>query len=192
MSAVSAPFGLRPSFHPSGLDRAIALANGIASGYASGILKLQPVSLDTSGNIIAYTAGAAGGCQGAFAGHEWTDVSGRRQISNQWVANTAYTTGSEVTYYYSDPAIVYDIQANGSLAQTSIGDQANFASITAGSTTTGLSQCMISTSLVGSGSVGDMRIINLTPQVDNAWGDAYTVVQVQLSNQQYVATRNAF
>ena len=190
MSAVSAPFGLRPSFHPSGLDRAIALANGIASGYSSGILKGQPVALNTSGNIIAATAGSA--YQGAFAGHEWTDVSGRRQISNQWVASTAYTTGSEVTYYYSDPNIVYDIQANGSLAQTSIGDQANFASITAGSTTTGLSQCMISTSLAGSGAVGDMRIIGLTPAVDNDWGDAYTVVQVQVSRSQYVATINAF
>jgi hypothetical protein len=190
MSSTSAPFGLRPSFHPSGLDRAIALANGIASGYSSGILKGQPVALNTSGNIIAATAGSA--YQGAFAGHEWTDVSGRRQISNQWVASTSYTTGSEVTYYYSDPNIVYDIQANGSLAQTSIGDQANFASITAGSTTTGLSQCMISTSLAGSGAVGDLRIINLSPGVDNDWGDAYTVVQVQVSRSQYVATINAF
>ena len=190
MSAVSAPFGLRPSFHPSGLDRAIALANGIASAYPTGILKGQPVALDTSGNIIAATAGSA--YQGAFAGHEWTDVSGRRQISNQWVANTAYVTGSEVTYYYSDPNIVYDIQANGSLAQTSIGDQANFASATAGSTTTGLSQCMISTSLAGSGAVGDMRIIGLTPAVDNDWGDAFTVVQVQVSRSQFVATINAF
>ena len=190
MSATNAPFGLRPSFHPSGLDRAIALANGIASGYSTGILKGQPVALNTSGNIIAATAGSA--YQGAFAGHEWTDVSGRRQISNQWVASTAYTTGSEVTYYYSDPNIVYDIQANGSLAQTSIGDQANFASITAGSTTTGLSQCMISTSLAGSGAVGDMRIIGLTPAVDNDWGDAFTVVQVQVSRSQYVATINAF
>jgi hypothetical protein len=190
MSATSAPFGLRPSFHPSGLDRAIALANGIASGYNTGILKGQPVALNTSGNIVAIAAGDA--YQGAFAGHEWTDVSGRRQISNQWVANTAYTTGSEVTYYYSDPNIVYDIQANGSLAQTSIGDQANFASVTAGSTTTGLSQCMISTTLAGSGAVGDMRIIGLTPGVDNAWGDAYTVVQVQVSRSQFVATINAF
>jgi hypothetical protein len=189
MSATSAPFGLRPSFHPSGLDRAVALAGGIASGYNTGILKGQPVALNTSGNIVATAAGDA--YQGAFAGHEYTDLSGRRQISNQWIANTAYQTGSEVTYYYSDPNIVYDIQANGSLAQTSIGDQANFASITAGSTTTGLSQCMISTSLAGSGNVGDMRIIGLYNGVDNAWGDAYTVVQVQVSRSQYVATINA-
>jgi hypothetical protein len=190
MSSTNAPFGLRPSFHPTGLDRAVALPNGIASGYSTGILKGQPVALNTSGNIIAATAGSA--YQGAFAGHEWTDVSGRRQISNQWVASTAYTTGSEVTYYYSDPNIVYDIQCDGSLAQTSIGDQANFSNISAGSTTTGLSQCTISSSLVGSGAVGDLRIINLTPAVDNAWGDAYTVVQVQVSRSQYVATINAF
>lgn len=190
MSSSNAPFGLRPSFHPSGLDRAVALPNGITSGYTTGILKGQPVALNSSGNIIAATAGSA--YQGAFAGHEYTDANGRRQISNQWVANTTYQSGSQVTYYYSDPNIVYDIQCDGSLAQTSIGDQANFSNISSGSTTTGLSQCTISSSLAGSGNVGDLRIIGLTPAVDNAWGDAYTVVQVQVSRSQYVATVNAF
>ena len=189
MSATSAPFGLRPSFHPSGLDRAVALPNGITSTYGTGILKGQPVALDTSGNIITATAGSA--YQGAFAGQEYTDLNGRRIVSNQWIAGTSYQPGSQVTYYYSDPNIVYDIQANGSLAQTSIGDQANFVNVTIGSTTTGLSQCMISTSLAGSSAVGDMRIIGLTPAVDNAWGDAFTVVQVQVSRSQFVATINA-
>jgi hypothetical protein len=101
MSSINAPFGLRPSFHPTGLDRAVALSNGIASAYNTGILKGQPVALNTSGNIIAATAGSA--FQGAFAGHEYTDLTGRRIVSNQWIANTAYQTGSEVTYYYADP-----------------------------------------------------------------------------------------
>jgi len=189
MSAINAPFGMRPSFHPSGLDRAVALPNGIASGYSTGILKGQPVALTTSGNIIAATSGSA--YQGAFAGHEYTDLTGRRLVSNQWIANTAYQTGSQVTYYYSDPNIVYDIQADGSIAQTAIGDQANFSNISAGSTNTGLSQCTISSSLVGVGALGDVRIIGLTPAVDNAFGDAFTVVQVQVSRSQYVATVNA-
>ena len=189
MSSTNAPFGLRPSFHPTGLDRAVALTDGIASAYASNILKGQPVPLNTSGNIIAATAGSA--YQGAFAGVQWTDTTGRVRVSNYWPASTAYVTGSCIAYYYSDPNIVYDIQADGSLAQTSIGDQANFSNIAAGSATTGLSQCTISTSLVGSSAVGDLRIINLSPGVDNAWGDAYTVVQVQVSRSQYVATINA-
>jgi hypothetical protein len=189
MSSTNAPFGLRPSFHPTGLDRAVALTDGIASGYSSNLLKGQPVALNSSGVIIAAVAGSA--YQGAFAGVQWTDTTGRVRVSNYWPASTAYITGSCIAYYYSDPNIVYDIQADGSLAQTSIGDQANFSNIAAGSSTTGLSQCTISTSLVGSSAVGDLRIINLSPGVDNAWGDAYTVVQVQVSRSQYVATINA-
>jgi hypothetical protein len=189
MSSTNAPFGLRPSFHPTGLDRAVALTDGIASAYSSNILKGQPVALNTSGVLIAATAGSA--YQGAFAGVQFTDTTGRVRVSNFWPASTAYIAGSCIAYYYSDPNIVYDIQADGSLAQTSIGDQANFSAITAGSSTTGLSQCTMSSSLVGSGAVGDLRIINLSPGVDNAWGDAYTVVQVQVSRSQYVATINA-
>jgi len=48
MSATSAPFGLRPAFHPSGLDRAVALTDGISSTYGFDILKGQPVKLDTA------------------------------------------------------------------------------------------------------------------------------------------------
>jgi hypothetical protein len=85
MSSTSAPFGLRPAFHPSGLDRAQALANGITSGYASNILKGQPVQYGTTANsgtlgtIIA--AGTTGAIAGAFAGVEFTDTTGRRRVS---------------------------------------------------------------------------------------------------------------
>ena len=106
MSSTSAPFGLRPAFHPSGLDRAQALANGIASAYSSDILKGQPVKYNPSaGTIIIATVGAA--YSGAFAGVEWTDTTGRRRVSNYWPANTAYQTGSCVAYFYNDNNIVY-------------------------------------------------------------------------------------
>jgi hypothetical protein len=184
MSATSAPFGFRPVYHPTGLDRAVALAGGIASGYNTGILKNQPVALDTNGNIIIATAGSA--FIGVFAGVEYTDASGRRQINNQWPANTAYQTGSCIAYYYQEQTIVYEVQSNATLAQTSIGDQCNMASATAGSTTTGLSAAMLGT-VVGSGSQGDFRIIDLAPYAGNAWGDPYVIVRVQISRHQYTA-----
>ena len=54
MSATNAPFGLRPAYHPSGLDRAQGLANVIVSGYAQNILKGQTVKLDpTTGYIVS-------------------------------------------------------------------------------------------------------------------------------------------
>jgi hypothetical protein len=184
MSSTNQPFGLVPSFHPTGLDRAVALTDGIASGYSSNILKGQPVALNSSGVIVAATAGSA--YQGAFAGVQWTDTTGRFRVSNYWPASTTYITGSCVAYYYSDPNIVYAIQADGSLAQTSIGDQANFSNITAGSTTTGLSQCTLNASgAVGNGVQGQLRVVDLSQNVDNAWGDAFTVVRVVVSQSQF-------
>ena len=125
------------------------------------------------------------------AGFEWTDTTGRRRVSNYFPANTAYVTGSAVAYYYSDPNIVYDIQADGSLAQSTLGAQSDFSNVTAGSTTTGLSQCTISTSVVAAGSSAQLKIVGLTPGVDNAWGDSYTVVQVQVNESQFNASVNA-
>lgn len=191
MSATNAPFGLRPAFHPSGLDRAQALANGITSGYASNILKGQPVQYSAgAGVIIIATVGAI--WSGAFAGVEWTDTTGRRRVSNYWPANTAYQTGSCVAYFYNDQNIVYEIQSDATIAQTSIGNEYNFSNIAAGSTTTGLSQCTLGVSTaVGNGNPGDMRVVDIAPYPDNAWGDSYVIVRVVNSRSQFFGTVNA-
>jgi len=187
MSATSAPFGLRPAFHPSGLDRAQALAGGIVSAYPSDILKGQPVKYDTNGTIVPAAAGDA--FVGAFAGVEFTDTTGRRRVSNYWPANTAYQTGSCVAYFYNDPNIVYEIQADGTLAQTSIGDEADLSNTTAGSSTTGLSQATLSISLVGANNVAQMRIVDIAPYPDNNWGDAYVIVRATIAEFQFGQVR---
>ena len=183
MSSSNAPFGLRPAFHPSGLDRAQALAGGIVSGYGSAILKGQPVKYATGGVIQPAAAGEA--FVGAFAGVEWTDTTGRRHVSNNWPASTAYQTGSCVAYFYADQNIVYEIQAAGTLDQSSIGDEADLSNTTAGSTTTGLSQATLSTTLVGAGLTAQCRILDLAPYPDNAWGDDYVIVRVNISEYQF-------
>lgn len=190
MSATLAPFGLRPAFHPSGLDRAQGLSNGIASGYASNILKGQPVQYGTTANggttgtiVIATTSGPIAG---AFAGVEWTDVTGRRRVSNYWPANTAVQAGSVVAYFYSDMNIVYEIQADGTMAQTTIGNEYPFSNITAGSATTGLSQCTLNAGgAVGNNVQGQLRVVDIAPYVDNAFGDAFTIVRVVISQSQF-------
>lgn len=198
MSATSAPFGLRPAFHPSGLDRAAALANGIqavstsgnvSAGYASNILKGQPVKMNTAGYIEVATSGDA--FLGAFAGVEWTDATGRRRVSNYWPANESFQVGSVVAYFYQDANIVYEIQAAGSLTQAAIGDEFDITNETAGSTTTGLSQATLGTTAAGSGNAKQMRVIDLAPYPDNAWGDAYTIVRAVISESQYAGTVNA-
>ena len=194
MSATSAPFGLRPAYFPTGLERAQALAGGITSGYGTAILKGQAVQYSPNAGVILPVLDSttnSGLVSGAFAGVEWTDTTGRRRVSNYWPASTAYNAGSCIAYFYNDQQIVYEIQADGAIAQTAIGNEANLSNFNAGSTTTGLSQCTLSASLVGSGSAGQFRIVDLAPAVDNAWGDAYTVVRVQISKPQFISTVNA-
>jgi len=194
MSATNAPFGLRPSFFPTGLERAQAITNGITSGYSSNILKGQPVVYGTTANggtlgtIIP--AAATGALTGAFAGVEFTDTTGRRRVSNYWPASTSGT--NIIAYFYNDLNIIYEIQTDATIAQTSIGNEYNFSNITAGSTTTGLSQCTLGVSTAaGSGGQAQMRIVDIAAYPDNAWGDAYVIGHVQIESMQFFGAYTA-
>ena len=187
MSATSAPFGLRPAFHPTGLDRATALAGGIVSGYTSDILKGQPVKYIAGSGVIQPVTATSDAVSGAFAGVEWTDTTGRRRVSNYWPANTAYQTGSCVAYFYNTPDIVYEIQADGSVAQTAVGRDANFSNFAAGSNVTGLSQATLVATPLSTGTQGQVQILDVAPYPGNAWGDAYTIVRVQIARRQTAA-----
>jgi hypothetical protein len=183
---------MRPVFHPSGVIRPRALAGGINSTYGTTILANQPVLLSTSGLLNAVTANNVD-FVGVFAGVEYTVSGGsKRVVDNKWIASTAYDAGSLVAYFYDDPAIVYEIQADGSVAQTGIGDQANLSNFTAGSTLTGLSQATASASLVGATVQGQLRIVDKGLAIDNDWGDAFTVLRVQIARHQYISNKVAF
>jgi hypothetical protein len=169
------------------LDRAQALAGGIPSAYSSDILKGQAVLYVAGSGVIEPVNATGDALSGAFAGVEWTDTTGRRRVSNYWPANTAYQTGSCVAYFYNDPNIVYEIQADGSVAQTSIGLDANLSNFAAGSNVTGLSQATLNASILSTGVQGQVQILDLAPYVDNAWGDAYTIVRVQVARRQIAA-----
>ena len=73
----------------------------------------------------------------------------------------------------------------------SIGDEYDLTNTTAGSTTTGLSQCTLGTTAAGSGNNKQMRVIGLAPYPGNAWGDSYTIVRAVISKSQYNAVSNA-
>lgn len=186
MSTVSQPFGLRPSYSPSGALRPTAYS--ILTGYAANILQSQPVKIGTDGTVQAAAIGDR--FIGTFQGVEFTDSDGRRRVSNKWTASQAAT--DIVAYVTLDPTIVYEIQANGSIAVTDIGKQADFTAITAGSTVTGLSALMLDTGTLTDSGNASLRIIDLAPGPDNAFGDAYTIVQVQISEHQNVADRAAY
>ena len=68
---------------------------------------------------------------------------------------------------------------------SSIGKQYNYTAISAGNTTVGISQLMLD--VASNATNAQLRIIGLTPGPDNAWGDAFPIVQVQVSQHQFIA-----
>ena len=186
MSAASAPFGFRPAYHPSGLERAKKYA--IASAYGTAIYKGQPVILNTNGTIVVGTAAAD--LLGVFAGCEYVDSTGKPTVSTFWPASTAVLAGTVPTaWVYDDPEQIYEVQSDGSIAQTAIGDQADVSNV--GNNANSLSTATLSATLAGAAAQAQFRIIGFGQQIDNLPGDAFTVVQVKLARHQFISNKVA-
>lgn len=186
MSATLAGFGFVPSYHPTGLDRGTAFT--IAAAYNTPIYKYGVCTLNTNGTV---TIGAvAADILGVFNGVQWTDAQQKPNYSNFWPGAQTGATNI-IAWVWNDPATVFTVQADGSIAQTAIGDQADptTATIGSGSTLTGLSVSTLSASLAGVGVQAQWRIVGFDGSPNNAIGDAYTVVQVQLARSQFVANK---
>lgn len=182
MSSVASPFGLKPAFHPSGIIRQSHTT--IASAFANDIFQYSPVRVAADGTLEDAAAGEA--LIGAFMGVEFTRVDGRRAVANFWEGGTV--ASEIVAYYTEDPLIIYEIQANAPFLQTAIGEQFDTIAL-AGNATTGLSS--VSLDIASTAANAQLRTIGVNPAADNIIGDAFTIVQVQISDHQYVATRAA-
>jgi len=187
MSSTASPYGLVPVNHPSGVVRPFAMT--ILTGYASTIYANSPVKIVTSSTGEGTIALAAPGDRyiGTFQGVEFTDTDGRRRVSNKWTASTAGT--DIVAYVTIDQTITFEIQSNAALAVTDIGKQYDF-SAAAGNTTTGLSSQTID--VASAAANAGLRLIGIVPGPDNAWGDTYVNVLVQISEHQNTADVAAY
>lgn len=183
MPTVSAPYGLQPIWHPSGVIRPRQLEGGIVSGYGSNIFTGSPVKVDSATGYIAIAANTDA-IVGSFAGCTYVDATGRPRWSPVWLANTVAT--QIVAYFYDDPTITYQIQTNGSVAQTAIGQQLDFVNAGAGNTNTGLSSAAGNSTIITSTNQGVLRILDRQYSADNAWGDTYVNLVVQIADHQYL------
>lgn len=195
MSTSNAPFGLKPLKYWSGGGGSQALqynAAGINSGYTSSIYENSPVKYATAGTLNI--GGATGAILGSFVGVKYTPLGDRPRITNIWPASQALATSTTAqAFFYDDPSLCYEIQADGSLAQSSIGDEGNFttAAVGSGDSITGLSLATLNSTLAAAGTQAQMRIVGLALDADNDWGDTYTKVQVIVANHQYVSPQTA-
>ncbi len=207
MSLAYNPYGLIPVAHESGIVRPAFGSGGgqpyggytIASGYANNIFANAPIQIDSTtptSNLVLPTAFASAAppitkgslILGSFQGVEFTLATGRRTVSNFWPAGTVPFAGSPtVAWITRDPRIRYQIQANGSIPATAMG---NLAAITAnGNTTTGISTVGLDTATLLTPAanptfVNQLRIVGFAQQIDNNPGDAFTQVIVEIAGHQ--------
>ena len=195
MSATYAPFGLKPVYHPSGIIRSLNYTGAFdaAAVFYSG----TPVSFDeattagTSTLVVASNTPTAGmRLAGVFGGVEYTDASGRRTVS-KWFGPALGTATDVVMWIFMDPEIVYEIQANGSIANTQVGQEFNFTAVTSGQIIgnggLGTSTAGLNPADVAVGTQAQVQVTGLGREINNAWGDTATVVQVKLANDAFVA-----
>ena len=217
MATTFKPFGLKPVYHPSGLDRAVPFVGtnsyttgttftapySITAGQA--FYQYQPVTLNASGQLgIAPTLAADGTVYGVFDGVEFTDSQGRRSVS-KWASYETLAASTQIVFWiFADPALVYEAQVSGSATTAYIGREYNF-SATSGYTTAdgqsigvggaGFSKTALAAAPVATTVQGQVRVVGLGREVAfptgelNAWGDTYTIVQVQIANNTFVAPK---
>jgi len=176
MSATSAPFGFRAAYNLSGVIRPRKYT--IASGYATALYSGNPVMLEGTGGTIT-AGGTTGDLLGIFVGCEYTDASGKPTVSNFWPAST---TATNITaWVIDDYTTVFEVQNVGSVTQANIGEEANTTALS-GSSSTGLATTTLAAP--NGTTQSQWRIIGFGQQIDNAAGDAYTIVQVTLAQSQ--------
>lgn len=181
MSTLSAPFGFRAAYNASGIIRPVQYPDAIVSGFGTQIYINQPVKL-VGGKFQPITS-ATDSIFGVFTGVKFFSSTSATAAGGQtgWPAGQTYQAGTMTVSVLIDPNLVFEVQANGSVASTALGSQVNTASIAAGSTFTGLSQSMVNNTTVGAGVQGQWVIINVQQAPDNGWGDPFTILQVQLA-----------
>lgn len=176
MSATATPMGAEPvgglsacgSF--SGKVRHIK----IASGYATNIFYGDFVKLVNTGTIEKDAGTATATPVGIFMGCFYTDPSTSQPTFNQmWPTGTV--ASDAMAYVLDDPDAVFRMQGDGSLAQTTLGN--NIAIIqTSGSTNIGRSKNAVDASTAATTDTLPLRILEFMDGPDSTVGDAYTDV----------------
>ena len=189
MSATATPYGFKPVNEIGGLPYAGSTRQiKIASGYASNIYYGQVVSIVAAGTIqVVVTNGDnstpfPAGTIGVFVGCTYTNPSTKQlTFSQYWPTGTV--ASDAMAYVVDDYNTLFQVQADGSLAQTALGSNAILAAVqstSTGSTTTGNSNTAISTSVATTSGYA-FRIVDFVESTTSTVGDAYTDVLVKFN-----------
>jgi len=182
MSSSATPYGARPvgTLSASGSFTAKVRHYQIASGYDTSIFFGDFVKLVTAGTIEKDEGTTTATPIGIFMGCSYTDPNtNQKTFAQMWTADVA--SSDAYGYIIDDPAVLFEMQADGSAAQATLGTNCAITQ-TAGSTTIGTSKNAldISTSAATTATL-PLRIIDVVQTPSNAWADSYTDLVVKFN-----------
>ena len=182
MSSSATPYGARPvgTLSASGSFTAKVRHYQIASAYGTSIFFGDFVKLVTAGTIEKDTGTTACTPIGIFMGCSYTDPNtNQKTFSQMWTASVA--ASDAYGYVIDDPNVIFEMQADGSAAQATLGSNCAVVQ-TAGSTTIGTSKNAvdISTSAATTATL-PKRIVDVVQTPSNAWADSYTDLVVKFN-----------
>lgn len=190
MPSTSLSYGLRPVNALGG--RAYVGSTrliSIVSGYAVSIQTGDPVVLVAAGTIqrmnatttatTATSTAAGNGWMGVFVGCQYTDATMGWGARQTFVAGTVAT--DIMAMIVDDPDALFQISANGTLAQSTLGANAGVIQTVAGAGTYKPSGLQLDISSVNTTNTLPLRIVDFATGPKNAVGDTYTEVLVRIN-----------
>ena len=186
MSTTSAPRGLKPIGILGGMPFAGSTREYlIKSGYSTAIFNGDVVgfanvaSSTDDGHLVRETAAGEVNPIGVFLGVSYTDPNTSQPTFKQHYPGSI--TASDIKAVVAvHPHTLYEVQADGAVAQTSLGMTIDLVQTSSGNTTTGNSglQADASTASVG----GELfKIVDFVNRPGSSVGDAFTDLVVMLS-----------
>lgn len=196
MSATSAPRGLKPIGLLGGLPFAGSTREYlIKSGYSTAIFNGDVVGLADTANstddgfIVREAVASEVNPIGVFLGVSYTDPStGQQTFKQHYPGGIA---ASDIKAVVSvNPFTLYEVQADGAIAQTQLGMTADLVQTAAGNTTTGNSGIQLDASTASV--AGECwKIIDFVDRVGSSIGDAKTDVIVMMNQTEHAFLADA-
>ena len=151
----------------------------IASAYDTAIFYGDFVKLVAAGTVEKDEGTTSMTPVGIFVGCKYTDPNSKNLTFNQqWVADTS--ASDAVAYVMDDPNILFQMQCDGTAAQTVLGSNCAVVQ-TAGSTSIGTSKNAVDISTTATTNTLPLRIIDFVDGPNSAVGDSYTDVIVKFN-----------
>jgi hypothetical protein len=183
MANVDKAFGLRPMGNLSATGAQAQYGYEIADNQAGAIYQGDLVTI-FDGYLVKFAPATHTAAVGVFNGCQYIDpTTGKPTWSNYYPGSVNITSGKIIADVIDDPNQKFIIQADGAVAQTQIGLNADVIG-TGGSTTTGVSSMELATGTIAKAAAANLKIIGLYNVPGNEFG-AFAVMVVKINEHLY-------